>query len=102
MSLATKEKATAGSGQQRLDPGRANKIVERKTAHVVGRPQHLAVPVTGLQVGVVLENAAMHTQLLREERLRQELALAREICDGVGKVFDVALQPEPVLVGCSL
>ncbi|GIW80907.1 MAG: hypothetical protein KatS3mg105_2714 [Gemmatales bacterium] len=33
----------------------------------------------GLQVGVVLENAALHAELLREERLRQEVALAREI-----------------------
>jgi sigma-B regulation protein RsbU (phosphoserine phosphatase) len=33
----------------------------------------------GLQVGVVLENVALHAQHLREERLRQELAMAREI-----------------------
>jgi serine phosphatase RsbU (regulator of sigma subunit)/pSer/pThr/pTyr-binding forkhead associated (FHA) protein len=36
----------------------------------------------GLQVAVVLENAALHAQLLREERLRQELAMAREIQQG--------------------
>jgi len=30
------------------------------------------------------------------------LALAREIRDGVRKVFDVELYPEPVLVGCAL
>jgi serine phosphatase RsbU (regulator of sigma subunit) len=36
----------------------------------------------GLQVAVVLENAAMHAELLREERLRQELTLAREIQQG--------------------
>lgn len=36
----------------------------------------------GLQTAVVLENAALHTELLREERLRQELALAREIQQG--------------------
>jgi serine phosphatase RsbU (regulator of sigma subunit) len=35
-----------------------------------------------LQVAVVLENAALHDELLREERLRQELALAREIQEG--------------------
>jgi serine phosphatase RsbU (regulator of sigma subunit) len=33
----------------------------------------------GLQVGVVLENAALHAELLREERLHQELELARDI-----------------------
>lgn len=36
----------------------------------------------GLQVAVVMENAALHAELLREERLRQELALAREIQQG--------------------
>jgi sigma-B regulation protein RsbU (phosphoserine phosphatase) len=35
-----------------------------------------------LQVAVVLDNAALHAELLREERLRQELALAREIQQG--------------------
>jgi UDP-N-acetylmuramate dehydrogenase len=30
------------------------------------------------------------------------LGLAREIRDGVAKVFEVALEPEPVLVNCSL
>lgn len=35
-----------------------------------------------LQVAVVLENAALHAEVLREERLRQELALAREIQQG--------------------
>jgi serine phosphatase RsbU (regulator of sigma subunit) len=33
----------------------------------------------GMQVGVVFENAAMHEQIVREERLRHELALARQI-----------------------
>jgi sigma-B regulation protein RsbU (phosphoserine phosphatase) len=33
----------------------------------------------GLQVAVVLENVALHAQLLREARLRQELLMAREI-----------------------
>ncbi len=33
----------------------------------------------GLQVGVVLENVALHAEILREARLRQELLLAREI-----------------------
>jgi serine phosphatase RsbU (regulator of sigma subunit) len=33
----------------------------------------------GLQAAVVLENAALHAELLREERLRQELAMARDI-----------------------
>jgi phosphoserine phosphatase RsbU/P len=36
----------------------------------------------GLQVSVVLENAALHAEVLREERLRQELAVAREIQQG--------------------
>ena len=36
----------------------------------------------GLQVAVVLENAALHAEVLREERLRQELVLAREIQQG--------------------
>jgi len=35
-----------------------------------------------LQVAVVLENAALHAERLREERLHQELALAREIQQG--------------------
>jgi len=36
----------------------------------------------GMQVAVVLENAALHSELILEERLRQELALAREIQQG--------------------
>jgi serine phosphatase RsbU (regulator of sigma subunit) len=36
----------------------------------------------GMQVAVVLENAALHAELLREERFRQELQLAREIQQG--------------------
>jgi phosphoserine phosphatase RsbU/P len=36
----------------------------------------------GLQVAVVLDNAALHEEVLREQRLRQELALAREIQQG--------------------
>jgi serine phosphatase RsbU (regulator of sigma subunit) len=36
----------------------------------------------GLQVAVVLENAALHAELIREERFRQELLLAREIQQG--------------------
>lgn len=35
-----------------------------------------------LQVAVVLENAALHAQQLQEQRLRQELALARDIQQG--------------------
>jgi serine phosphatase RsbU (regulator of sigma subunit) len=42
---------------------------------------HLLTTVA-LQVSVVLDNAALHAELLREERLRQELALAREIQQG--------------------
>jgi serine phosphatase RsbU (regulator of sigma subunit) len=33
----------------------------------------------GMQASVVLENAALHAELLREERFRQELQMAREI-----------------------
>jgi len=36
----------------------------------------------GLQVAVVLENAALHGERLRQERLHQELALARDIQQG--------------------
>jgi sigma-B regulation protein RsbU (phosphoserine phosphatase) len=36
----------------------------------------------GLQVAVVLENVALHAERLREERLHQELAMAREIQEG--------------------
>ncbi len=36
----------------------------------------------GLQVGVVLENAALHAARIEEEKLRQELAVAREIQQG--------------------
>jgi sigma-B regulation protein RsbU (phosphoserine phosphatase) len=35
-----------------------------------------------LQVGVVLENATLHAELIQKERLRQELALAMEIQQG--------------------
>jgi serine phosphatase RsbU (regulator of sigma subunit)/pSer/pThr/pTyr-binding forkhead associated (FHA) protein len=35
-----------------------------------------------LQMAVVLDNAELHAELLREERLRQELALARDIQEG--------------------
>lgn len=36
----------------------------------------------GMQVAVVLENTALHAELLRKERFDQELALAREIQQG--------------------
>jgi sigma-B regulation protein RsbU (phosphoserine phosphatase) len=36
----------------------------------------------GLQVAVVLENVSLHAQRLQEERLHQELALARDIQEG--------------------
>ena len=39
---------------------------------------HLLTAV-GMQVAVVLENAALHAERLREERLHQELALAQDI-----------------------
>jgi phosphoserine phosphatase RsbU/P len=44
------------------------------------RPDDLEVlTAIGLQVAVVLENALLHAELLREARLRQEVMLAREI-----------------------
>jgi serine phosphatase RsbU (regulator of sigma subunit) len=44
------------------------------------RPEDLELLTTiGLQVSVVLQNAAYHAERIREERLRQELLLAREI-----------------------
>jgi sigma-B regulation protein RsbU (phosphoserine phosphatase) len=52
----------------------------------------------GLQVKVVLENASLHAELIREERLRQELALAREIQQG----FLPTEFPEPDKVGYEL
>jgi serine phosphatase RsbU (regulator of sigma subunit) len=52
----------------------------------------------GLQVAVVLENAALHAELLREERLRQELALAREIQQG----YLPAEFPNPAEAGFEL
>jgi serine phosphatase RsbU (regulator of sigma subunit) len=42
---------------------------------------HLLTAV-GMQVAVVLENAGLHAELLREERFRQELQLAHEIQQG--------------------
>lgn len=36
----------------------------------------------GLQMAVVLENASLHTELMRQERLKQEIALARDIQQG--------------------
>src|SRR5262249_23488756 len=52
----------------------------------------------GLQVAVVLENASLHAELIREERLRQELALAREIQQG----FLPAEFPDSEKVGYEL
>lgn len=52
----------------------------------------------GLLVAVVLENASLHAELMREERLRQELALAREIQQG----FLPTEFPEPAQVGYEL
>lgn len=54
--------------------------------------------VVGIQVAVVLENASLHAELLREERLRQELAMAREIQQG----FLPSQFPEPQAVGFEL
>jgi phosphoserine phosphatase RsbU/P len=42
----------------------------------------LLLTTVALQVAVVLDNAALHAEVLREERFKQELALAREIQQG--------------------
>jgi serine phosphatase RsbU (regulator of sigma subunit)/pSer/pThr/pTyr-binding forkhead associated (FHA) protein len=47
---------------------------------MVFRAEDLELLTTiGLQVSVVLENVALHAEHLREQRLRQEVAMAREI-----------------------
>jgi serine phosphatase RsbU (regulator of sigma subunit) len=51
-----------------------------------------------LQVALVLENAALHAEVLREERLRQELVLAHEIQQG----FLTTEFPRPKNVGYEL
>jgi serine phosphatase RsbU (regulator of sigma subunit)/pSer/pThr/pTyr-binding forkhead associated (FHA) protein len=51
-----------------------------------------------LTVAVVLENAELHAQRLREERLRQEVALAREIQQG----FLTTEFPDPAEAGFEL
>src|SRR5439155_11610560 len=65
-----------GSDQKRLGviqldrtrPGRAFRIDDLQL-----------LTTLGLQVAVVLENAALHREVLREQRLMQELVVAREI-----------------------
>ena len=42
---------------------------------------HLLTAI-GMQVAIVLENVALHAEKLREERLMQELAMARDIQEG--------------------
>ncbi len=68
----------------------------------VGRTFHTPdlqlLTAVALQVGVVLENAALHAEVLKKERLRQELALAREIQRG----FLPTEFPSPELVGYEL
>jgi serine phosphatase RsbU (regulator of sigma subunit)/pSer/pThr/pTyr-binding forkhead associated (FHA) protein len=51
-----------------------------------------------LQMSVVLENAELHSERLREERLRQEVALAREIQQG----FLSTEFPDPAQAGYEL
>ncbi|MGE3807789.1 MAG: SpoIIE family protein phosphatase [Gemmataceae bacterium] len=52
----------------------------------------------GLQTAIVLENAHLHEELLREERLRQELAVARDIQQG----FLPAEFPNPAETGYEI
>lgn len=56
------------------------------------------VTAMGLQAAVALDNATLHADLLREERLRQELALAREIQEG----FLPRNFPPPAELGAEL
>jgi serine phosphatase RsbU (regulator of sigma subunit) len=56
------------------------------------------ITAVGLQVAVVLENAQLHAELIQEERLRQELALAREIQQG----FLPTNYPAPAEAGYEL
>jgi serine phosphatase RsbU (regulator of sigma subunit)/pSer/pThr/pTyr-binding forkhead associated (FHA) protein len=54
--------------------------VDRFRPGVPFRSEDLNLLTTvALQVAVVLDNAALHAEIMREERLRQELALARDI-----------------------
>jgi serine phosphatase RsbU (regulator of sigma subunit) len=54
--------------------------LDRARAGMPFRTDDLQLLTTiALQVSVVLENAALHAELLREERFRQELGMAREI-----------------------
>jgi serine phosphatase RsbU (regulator of sigma subunit) len=52
----------------------------------IGQPFQIGdlqlLTAVGIQVAGVLENAALHLELLQKERLRQELGLAREIQQG--------------------
>jgi serine phosphatase RsbU (regulator of sigma subunit) len=55
----------------------------------------------GLQVAVVLDNAALHADRLREERLRQELLLARDIQQSfLPADFDIFPGHNPELYAC--
>jgi serine phosphatase RsbU (regulator of sigma subunit) len=56
------------------------------------------VTAVGLQAAVVLDNASLHAELLREERLRRELALAQEIQKG----FLPTNFPDPAQAGFEL
>jgi len=54
--------------------------LDSSTAGLAFRDEDLEVlTALGLQVSVVLENAALHAARIEEEKLRQELAVAREI-----------------------
>src|SRR5207247_9431815 len=62
-------------------------------------PEDLQLLTTvGLQVSVVLDNASLHAELMRAERLRQEPALARELQQG----FLPTGFPIPAQVGYEL
>jgi serine phosphatase RsbU (regulator of sigma subunit)/pSer/pThr/pTyr-binding forkhead associated (FHA) protein len=81
--------------------GRRLGVIQLDGAHTAAtfEGQDLRLLTTlGLQVGVVLENLELHAERLREERLRQELALAREIQAG----FLPTNFPLPATVGFEL
>lgn len=56
------------------------------------------VTAVALQAAVVLDNAALHAELLREERLRREVAIAQDI----QKSFLPTNFPDPAKVGFEL
>jgi serine phosphatase RsbU (regulator of sigma subunit) len=84
-----------GSDKQRL--GAIQLDHARQTAPFTMDDLQMLTAVS-LQVGLVLENAALHTEVLREERLRQELEMAHDIQQS----FLPTEFPDPEKVGFEL